>query len=281
MFEIIFEDADLLVINKPANLVCHPTKSGENSSLIGRVRTYLNLSPPTLEPERPHPGPHPSNARGGSLRAHMINRLDRETSGVVIVAKSALVAGELGKIWETRAVQKEYRALVHGHMGDHHGIISAALGKDENSSIAIKDCVRSDGVPASTEYWVEHRLWMSVSDLSLADQQNSSNTCTAPALPFSLMRLRPHTGRKHQIRIHLAYQGHPIVGDKLYGGDEDLYLALVQNRLTEEQRIRLLLPNHALHACELRFNWRGVERVFQAKSPDWLLKAKQRSGRSL
>ena len=274
MFEIISEDEDLLVINKPPNLVCHPTKSGEDSSLIGRVRLYLKLSPTTPEPV-PIGKKSQIKRDTAALRAHMVNRLDRETTGIVIVAKSAMVAGELGKIWETRAVDKEYRTLVHRHPEEDHGIITAALGKDEKSLIAIKDCVRADGAPASTEYWVEHRGFISHSDLSGADELGFSNPNASPPLPFSLIRLRPHTGRKHQLRIHLAYVGHPIVGDKLYGGDEDLYLALVQNRLTEEQRNRLILSNHALHASEVRFQWRGINRVFRAKSPAWLLKAEQ------
>jgi 23S rRNA pseudouridine1911/1915/1917 synthase len=88
-------------------------------------------------------------------------------------------------------------------------------------------------------------------------------------LPFSLLRLLPRTGRKHQIRIHLSHIGHPIVGDKIYGGDVDLYLALVEGRLTDEQRARLILPNHALHASALRFEWRGRAVEFRCEPEKW------------
>ena len=226
LFEIIHEDDDLLVVNKPAGLVCHPTKTDERSSLVGRARLYLG--------EDGHP--------------RLVNRLDRETSGIVLIAKTKACAGELGKLWETRAVQKEYRAIVHRHPADDHGIIDAPLGKDERSRVAIKDCVRPDGSPAQTEFWVEQRF--------------------GPAAglgSFSLLRVQPHTGRKHQIRIHLAHLGHPIVGDKLYGGDEDLYLALVEDRLTDEQRAKLIFPCHALHASRASFSWRGTPVSFHAE----------------
>jgi len=255
LFDILFENDELLVINKPGGLVCHPTKTDEYSSLIGRVRLYLAA-----------PGSVPASS-GQSLHPHLVNRLDRETSGVILVAKSAVVAGELGKIWEARAVEKEYLAIVHGCIGADHGIIDAPLGKDLESSVAIKDCVRSDGAPARTEYWLEQRLSSLHSEFKVQGSRSEvpfPGSQLSTLTPFSLLRIRSYTGRKHQIRIHLAHIGHPIVGDKLYGGDEDLYLALVQNRLTDEQRARLILPHHALHASKLRFFWREAEHVFEA-----------------
>jgi len=106
--------------------------------------------------------------------------------------------------------------------------------------------VRPDGSPAQTEFFVQKRF------------------LRQPA-KFTLLRLLPRTGRKHQIRIHLQHLGHPIVGDKIYGGDPDLYLALVEGRLTEEQRGRLILPSHALHAGRLQFHWR--ERDWDFSTP--------------
>lgn len=228
LFEIIHEDAELLVINKPAGLVCHPTKGDEFSSLISRVRLHLGEGSP----------------------AHLVNRLDRETGGVVMLAKTDDSARELRRIWENRRVRKEYHAIVHGHATPEKGVIEAALGKDESSIIAIKDRVREDGAAARTEFAVSKRF-------ERAEGK------------FTLVKVMPETGRKHQIRIHLAHLGHPIVGDKLYGGDEDLYMALVEDRLTEEQRRRLILPHHALHAVEVRFEWRGREAIFRAEPEPW------------
>lgn len=267
LFDIIHEDDHLLVINKPAGLVCHPTKSGPYSSLIGRVRLHL---PPAVHP-------------------HLVNRLDRETSGVVLVAKQDAAARALRHIWESREVEKEYLAIVHGHLTEDHGWIRASLGKDEQSRVVVKDCVRADGAFSETEFWVERRFERVVGrarrleefpvDTQMPAQGNGSvpSNCYSEirgegtGARYSLVRVAPRTGRKHQIRIHLAHLGHPIVGDKLYGGDEDLYLALVEDRLTDEQRERLIFPHHALHARAIRFEWQGQGMHFQCAPEPWFL----------
>src|SRR5512136_463466 len=103
LFEIIYEDGELLVINKPAGLVCHPTKTDQYSSLISRARLYL----------------------GPDSRPHLVNRLDRETSGVTLLAKDLGTARELRRLWESRQVEKEYLAIVHGQVREAHGVIAA------------------------------------------------------------------------------------------------------------------------------------------------------------
>ena len=212
-------------MNKPAGLVCHPTRDGEHSSLIGRVRIHL-----------------------GSTEGRLVNRLDRETSGIVLIAKNANAASELGQLIGTSAVDKEYWAIVHGHPTADEFLVDAPLGRDLESAVAIKDGVRLDGAAARTNVTVNRRF--------VRDGQ-----------PFSWLTVKPETGRKHQIRIHLAHVGHPIVGDKVYGADEQRYLRFVTNAMTDEDRSALILDNHALHARSMAFSWRGRMWQFDA-SPD-------------
>jgi len=220
-------------VNKPAGLVCHPTKDGPLSSLIGRVRVHL-----------------------GDTEGRLVNRLDRETSGVVLIAKGAVAAAELGRLVSgavAGAADKSYWAIVEGHVTATEWLIDAPLGKDVTSPVAIKDCVRADGAAAQTRV----RL---------------IRTFVRDGAHFSLVDVTPLTGRKHQIRIHLAHAGYPIVGDKLYGADEQRYLRLVEGRLTEDDRRALRMTFHALHARAMAFEWRGRPWRFEADAGEEFLR---------
>jgi 23S rRNA pseudouridine1911/1915/1917 synthase len=237
------------------------------SSLIGRARLYFSRDISECKTQN-------SKLK---IIPHLINRLDRETSGVVLIAKNPATAGELGKILESRAVEKEYLAIVHGHLREERGLIDAPLGRDERSIVAVKDCVRPDGAPSQTEFFVERRFvrdGRAGSPLPAVrpNEIHSAHGVARPTNNFSLLKILPHTGRKHQIRIHLAHIGHPVVGDKLYGGDEDIYMALVQNRLTPEQRAKLIFENQALHARSVKFLWRGEPVEFSCEPGPWFMK---------
>lgn len=218
---VLHEDDSLLVVAKPAGLVCHPTKGDSASSLIGRVRLHL----------------------GADEEPQMVHRLDRETSGVMVFGKTAERSLELRQLWQQGFVTKEYLAVVHGHPDQDEGILDAPLGPDPDSEVSIRDCVRADGALARTRFRVENRF-------------------ERPEGRFSLVRVWLDTGRKHQIRIHFSHWGHPLVGDKLYGCDPNLYLDFVRRCLTPEQRRVLLLPCHALHASRLWLPIDGYEHEF-------------------
>jgi 23S rRNA pseudouridine1911/1915/1917 synthase len=228
LLNIVHEDNDLLVVNKPAGLVCHPTKGDAYSSLISRVRLHL----------------------GPDAKPTLINRLDRETSGLVLVARTERADAGIKSLFTRRLITKEYLALAHGHAAAEQFTCAEPLGPDEASPVVIKDRVRPDGKAAQTAFTVLRRF-------------------TRAEGNFMLLRVQPDSGRKHQIRIHLAHLGHPLVGDKLYGVDEQLYLAFVERRLTAEQRAQLVLPCHALHAGMLKFRWRQEEREFRAEPEPW------------
>lgn len=224
LIQVLHEDDALLVLNKPAGLVCHPTKGDAYSSLVSRVRLYT----------------------GAEAEPQMVHRLDRETSGVMVFGKTPEASLYLRQLWEGGFVTKEYLAIIHGHPADNQGTLDAPLGRDESSIIAIKDRVRPDGARARTHWWCERRFHVHTR-------------------PYALLRLRLETGRKHQIRIHCAHLGHPLVGEKLYIAEESLYLDFVQRRLTPEQKASLQLPNQALHAWKLWLPWEGEEREYTAK----------------
>ena len=220
-FAIVDECDDYVVVDKPPFLLAHPTKPNGEATLWRKLQELLAFE----------------LANGGQVS--IINRLDRETSGLVLIAKTAAAARRYGMQMQQRRLKKEYLAIVWGWPEWETKFVEGPLnrqGKYRESAIWLKQTIHPAGAGAQTEFRVERRL---IKSGCSSDSQ------------FSLIRAIPHTGRTHQIRVHLASIGHPIVGDKIYGPDEQLYLQFIQTGWTPELERQLLLPRHALHSTKL------------------------------
>lgn len=235
-FRIVDETDDYVVVDKPAFLLAHPTKANGPATLWNELRELLAFE----------------IANGGQVS--IVNRLDRETSGLVLVAKTTAVARRFGILMQQRRLKKEYLAIVWGWPNWETRVVDAPLnrqGKHRQSAIWLKQTIDSAGAVAQTDFHAERRF--NKSDLSGENR-------------FSLIRAVPLTGRTHQIRVHLASTGHPIVGDKIYGPDEQLYLRFIQTGWTPELERQLLLPRHALHSTKLAIE--GEREWTSALPPD-------------
>jgi len=241
---IVHEDARLLVINKPGDVVCHPSKAGPWSSLVGAAREYTAL--PTM---------------------HLVFRLDRETSGVVVLAKDAAMASRLQTAMMDRRAGKVYTAILTGEL---RGTVRVdqPLGDDVASPVFIKSAVDPAGKPAVTHF--EPVAWSGtgVPPVGLSASKNEHGH-DARATGFTLAKVVTETGRKHQIRVHAHWLGHSLVGDKIYGPDDRLYLDFIDHGWTPALADKLLLPRQALHCAEIDLRAAGVDTVFHAPlAPD-------------
>src|ERR671921_2965537 len=193
---IVYEDSDVIVVDKPAGMVVHPAPGHPRGTLANALVAHV-----------------PGMSVGGSLRPGIVHRLDKDTSGLIVAAKTDRGRTALVSQWESRSVEKTYLALVSGSLGDEEATIEAPIGRDPKNRQRMA-VVRS-GRPAVTHIHVVERF-----------------------PDTTLLEVSIETGRTHQIRVHLAFIGHPIVGDHVYG----------RTRLTEPQ-----LDRQFLHASALAF----------------------------
>ena len=209
---VLFEDECLLAVDKPPGIPVHPGGRLLEDTVITRLRARFQSASGDEPPIVPK----------------LCHRIDLETSGVLLVAKSDAVAAEMGRQMRRRETIKEYQALVHGVVEADDFVVDEPIGDHPASLIGNRRGVIPDGSPSKTGVTVERRF-----------------------TNFTLVRCRLFTGRRHQIRCHLHHAGFPVVGDKVYGLDEEFFLAYYEGRLDDDMRRRLLLPRQALHAARL------------------------------
>ncbi|MDD2389331.1 MAG: RluA family pseudouridine synthase [Desulfobacterales bacterium] len=229
-FSVLYEDSEILAVNKSGYLPCHPGGRYFNHTLWALIRQRFDL-------------PH----------IDFVNRIDRETSGIVLVAKTPEAARHCRKQFETHQVRKRYVAVVEGEFPDQSLSARGYLVRDYDSRIRkkIKFCPDGDNavLPAG------------------AKQCRTVFRNIISRNGLSMVEALPETGRLHQIRASLLALGFCIAGDKMYGVDENFFLRLIDDRLTPEDIIRLRLPRQALHAAELHLSHPTTGRLIRLHAP--------------
>ncbi|MDF1839746.1 MAG: RluA family pseudouridine synthase [Planctomycetota bacterium] len=226
--DVLHLEAGVMVVDKPPHVPVHPSGRHTLDTMIQRVHAHCARE----------------MADELGLAPRLSHRLDRETSGVLLVGTRTQAHRELRRQFEAHEVQKTYLALVSGEVPAENGSIRWPIGPDHHSAVRLKMTVTEDGLSCRTDWRVVQRL-----------------------AGYTLVECDLHTGRQHQIRVHLAAMGHPIVGDKLYGPDEQLFIRAADDTLTEADRAQLQMDRQALHHHRLVFKSPKANHPVTVESP--------------
>ncbi len=216
---VVFEDESLVVVDKPAGMVVHPGAGNRSGTLANALAHHFSR---LGGPDRLRPG--------------LVHRLDKNTSGLLVVAKSDLAHERLAGQFKARRVEKEYLALVHGRLARRSGAIDAPVGRHPTARVKMSTSSRKPR-PALTEYEVIRYF-----------------------AGFSYVRVKLHTGRTHQIRVHFQHIGHPVAGDATYGAGARAASPQIDKALKR-------LGRHFLHAARLAFQHPAGDATMRFESP--------------
>ncbi len=224
--DIVYEDDDIIIVNKPAGMVVHPALGNYTGTLVNALLYHSkNLSRST-----------------DVDRAGIVHRLDKNTSGLLVVAKNDVAHAKLAKQFSAHSVDREYWAIVWGHFKESEGVIETKIGrsKSDRKKFAVVD----DGKHAITHYYVLEEFEY-----------------------LSLVRLQLKTGRTHQIRVHLSHINHPVFGDPTYGGRKIHYSNVTSRIKQEVENLLEVMKRQALHAKTLGFFHPTTEQFVKFDSP--------------
>lgn len=226
--DILFQDPYLAVINKPPDMVVHPAKGNWSGTLVNALQWHFREQ---------------LSGENGFLRPGIVHRLDKDTSGVILVAKDDATHRDLGNQFETRKVFKEYVAIVSGELDRDSDYVEGALKLHPHDRLRMIVSTDPDAKHALSYYEVLERF-----------------------RGFTLVKVQPRTGRTHQIRVHLQHVGCPVLADKIYGGRDQFKLSDVMPGLPADQD-EVLIARQALHAFRLRFKHPHTGEWVEAEAP--------------